>query len=425
MLLGITRSPGESFRALYKLSLYQNAGYLMFNSAINALLGFVFWILAARFYSSADVGIVSALIAAMGILSSLALLGLNIGLVRFLPDEADKRLMVNSCFTIVGTGSVMLAVVFIAGVPLWSPALSLLQSDIKLAVAFVVFTGVTALALIQGQDFIALRTAKYTFGQQAIWQCLKVALIAVMVAFGMPGLFFSWGLAGLAALLVGNLFFLRRALPGYTPLPRLRFGMISGMARFTLGNYGAETIGVTPVYFLPLIIINLLGAEPSAYFRIAWGIGGILFIIPTAIMMALFAEGSNEPEKLHANVLRAIKLILFILVPGILFILFLGDELLAMVGREYSENAFRLMTIFALSSIPVAINDLYIVITRVKLQVKPVLYTNSGLAFTILLASYILMSKVGLAGAGLGWLLGHGIVAIFTGILIIRWLRRQ
>ncbi len=413
----------EGFKSLYRVSLYQNAGYLMLNSAVGAILGFVFWMVAARFYPSSAVGIASALIASMGLLNSLSFLGLNIGLIRFLPEAKDKRGMINSCFTIVGICSMVLALIFIVGTPLWSPVLSFLSQNTKFFLSFIIFTTVTSLFQIQGQTFIAFRSAKFTFAQQIIWRGLKIALIVMLISYGILGIFSAWGIATLIAVLIGNLFFLRKVQPGYFPLPSIKKKVINEIAHFSASNYSAEVMGNAPIYILPLMIVNILGAEPSAYFRIAYGIGSVLFIIPIAISFSLFAEGSHEPEKLRANVIKAIKFMFLLLIPAIVLILLLGDKILLLFGSEYSENALRLLWILALASIPFAINDLYVTINRVEFKVKPVIYTYLGAMVSVIGGSYILMSRVGLIGIGLGWILGQGAVAIPISMLIIRWLR--
>ena len=66
--------------------LFKNAYFLMFSSLTSAVSGFFFWLIAARFYSTEDVGLATAIIAAMSLISMLSLLGFDISLVRFLPE---------------------------------------------------------------------------------------------------------------------------------------------------------------------------------------------------------------------------------------------------------------------------------------------------------------------------------------------------
>jgi len=61
----------------------------MFSSLTSAGSGFFFWLIAARFYSTADIGLASAIISAMGLIAMLSLLSFDISLVRFLPKYSS------------------------------------------------------------------------------------------------------------------------------------------------------------------------------------------------------------------------------------------------------------------------------------------------------------------------------------------------
>jgi len=71
--------------------LFKNAYFLMFSSLTPAGSSFFFWLIAARFYSTADIGLASAIISAMGLISMLSLLGFGISLVRFLPECSSVK----------------------------------------------------------------------------------------------------------------------------------------------------------------------------------------------------------------------------------------------------------------------------------------------------------------------------------------------
>jgi hypothetical protein len=79
----------EKLKQFVAIPLYSNAFYLMLNTGVMAVFGFFFWIVVARFYTEAEVGLGSAIISAMSLISIMGLVGLNISLVRFLP-HADK-----------------------------------------------------------------------------------------------------------------------------------------------------------------------------------------------------------------------------------------------------------------------------------------------------------------------------------------------
>jgi len=415
-------TPIDKLKASLRIPLYKNAFFIMMSSVFSALLGFVFWMVVARSYSATEVGLASALISAIGLLSLFSMLGFNIGLIRFLPHEPDKAGMVNSCLTITGVGSIVLAMIFIAGLPLWSPALLFLQENIGFMLAFVLFTAATSLGAIQNQAFIALRSAKFSFIQRIITSVLRFPIVLVLVSLGAFGIFSSWGIAVWVALIVGS-FLLIRVYPGYRPIPTVKRRVVNEMAHFSLGNYVAETTSMLPNYLLPLIIVNILGAELNAYFYIAYAITAPLYMIPHSIVTSLFAEGSNEPDKLRGNAIRAVKLIFLLLIPSIAVVFLFGDKVLLLFGKEYSENAINVLRLLSLSVIPFAINDLYVSVKRVELKVRSVIYTYSSVAILIFVISYVLMSRQGLTGIAIGFLAGQGIVALVLSLLMLKQIK--
>ena len=92
----------------------------MLSTGISALLGFSFWVAVARLYIESDVGIASALISAVSLLAFLSGLGLDYGLIRFLHRNRDNsKELLNSVFIIVGTIGIIVATIFIVGIPLF------------------------------------------------------------------------------------------------------------------------------------------------------------------------------------------------------------------------------------------------------------------------------------------------------------------
>src|SRR5262245_20437706 len=89
------RSLKERIKAHASLPLHRNAYALMFGSFSTALLGLVFWSLAAHRYSVHSVGIQSAMVAATQFLTAISALSLNNVLLRFLPiaGNATRRLI--------------------------------------------------------------------------------------------------------------------------------------------------------------------------------------------------------------------------------------------------------------------------------------------------------------------------------------------
>ena len=73
--------------------LYKNSFFLMLNSALTAILGFIFITIATRLYTVADIGLYSAIISAAGLLALFSRLGFGFGLIRFLPESKFARII--------------------------------------------------------------------------------------------------------------------------------------------------------------------------------------------------------------------------------------------------------------------------------------------------------------------------------------------
>jgi len=414
-----TATSGQGLKGLLSIPLYSNACYLIADTVVVSLLGFAFWVVVAKLYTPAEVGLASATIAAVILLARLSGLGFGYGLIRFLPGAGERsNPLINSCFTIAGLTSLVTALVFVTGLGFWSPALIYIRHPV-LSTSFVFITVMYTLFLLIDQTFIARRCAKYVLFKNATAGLLKlVAAVALAVLLSTFGIFASWGLAILVTLAIALFQFLPQAQRGYVPIPTVCKKTVNDMIHFSLGNHIAELLWFAPIMLFPLLVINILGAEINAYFYITWIIAQTLFTIPMAVSYSLFAEGSHKEGLLRANIIKSVKLCLLILVPVIVILLVLSDKLLLFFDRSYSESGAILLRILALSAIPVTINFICLSVMRVKKNTKGVILASASIACLALGSGYILMTKVGLPGVGVGWITAQTVVAIVVVLLL-------
>ena len=424
--LGVGNFSREGLKSLLSATLYANACYLIADIAVVSLLGFAFWTLAARLYTPAQVGLASAAIAAVILLSRLSGLGFGYGLIRFLPGAGERAsTLINSCFTIAGLTSLAAALVFLAGLNLWSPALIYLHQP-GLSIFFALLTVAYTLFLLIDQAFIARRRARFVLFKNATAGIFKIAAVIAFVAFlSTYGVFVSWGLAIFVALAMALFWFLPKAQQGYNPIPVVSREVVNDIIHFSLGNYIAEFFWFAPIMLFPLMVVNILGAEINAYFYIPWAIAQMLFAIPMAVSYSLFAEGSYEEHLLRSNTLKSLKLCLLILVPVAAALFVLGDKLLLLFGSSYSENGAALLRILALSTIPVGINCICLGVMRVKKNTRGVILVSASIACLALVSGYILMTSLGLVGVGTAWIATQTLVAAVTALLLLHRYHRS
>src|SRR5205085_2832990 len=257
---------------------------------------------------------------------------------------------------------------------------------------------------------------------QALLKLLLLMALATVLGKAL-GIFMAWGIATAISLIIALWLFLPRALPGYRP--RLILGRhISGaMARFSLTNYLCSGLFNTTLSLIPLIVVNVLGARANAYSYVGWGAAAPLLAIPGAVAVSLFAEGSHKDESLASNVLRSVKVGSFLLLPAVVAMLVVGDKLLLIFGRDYSQETTSVLRVVATSALPVAVNATYLGIAQVQHRLKPLVLVPAAIAVGTLVLSYVLARPLGILGPAVAWLALQSAVALVVLPSILKMLR--
>ena len=399
--------------------LFKNSYYILLTSGSISFFGLVFWIIVARFYSPENVGLASAILSMSQLICAFSTLGLNYSVIRFFSQRDDRIKMINSCFSLVGLSTMIFTIIVIITLPYWSPTLLSLRENYFLLVSFAVLTVLYSLFSLQSNVFIAARVMKLSFLQNLIFNLLRTPLPLFFISFGVLGIVSSWTVATAIAFLIGSLWLIPKVLPEYKRVLKLNKRILLEIMPYSFGNYVSGVLGSLPTLIMPLLIVNILEVEDAAYFLIVWSITVIVLSVPGAVTTSLFAEGSNQEVEFRSNLVKSIKLIFFLLIPTIVIFFVFSDKVLLLFGQTYSENASRLLGLFMIGCIPFAINQIYLTITRIQIDIKPMIYVNLLVAIFIIGGSFLLMKTVGLIGIGIAWIFGQGIVAMIVCAILI------
>lgn len=396
----------------------------MITSASSAFLGFIFWIIVARFYPPEDVGLGSAVISAAGLTATIANLGLGYGIIRFISQSGkNANSLLNSCFSLGTLASLVVALIFFGGLGLWSPALLFLQKNPIFLITFVILTGSLTLVALLGDAFVAERRAGFTMANSFIHGLLKLPLVVLLgLVLHASGIFASWAVSLTLTALLGIFIFLPRLRSCYRPFFTINRSVITDVVHFSAANYIANFAASAPGFLLPLMILNLLGAEANAYFYIAWTIASSLFGVSAAVSMSLFAEGSHDEGRLWHILKQSLKLTFFLLVPAVILIFAIADKLLILFGTPYSQSGTTLLRILAVSALPYAIYCIYLGIKRVEKKLTMILILSGLISAGIVVLSYILMPYLGINGVGMACLSSYGTASL---VILVGWLRRK
>ncbi len=389
--------------SLRKDTLYQNSIFMMASTAIVSASGFFFWLIVAKMYQDAQVGLATAIISAATFIMNISVLGLNYSIIRFLAKEKEPNQLLSNTFSIIAAAAAVVAGGFLLLLSYLSPSLLFLREGIG-GWAFLLLTILISLDFFTESIFIALRAGKYIFIKNVIVSLSKLALPAAFVGFGAVGIFMGWALALSSALFVSIFVLIRKF--GFRFAPKFQKKKLKDMFQFSSINFIVGLLGIAPGLVLPLMITNTVNPETAAYFYVSYMIANLLYTVPYATTQSLFAEGSYSEKNFWFNVRKALKFIAMLLIPGIIILSLLGGFVLQFFGKSYSEEGVRFLQLLAVAGIPVSLNYLGLTILNVQRKMKALFTINIIGTVTIIGLSY-LWSNYALTGIGFAWLIGH------------------
>ncbi|MGE5137881.1 MAG: lipopolysaccharide biosynthesis protein [Rudaea sp.] len=420
------RFRGQAARAVEHLRtpLYRNGYALLLSSGTSSILGFVFWVLAARFYPAETVGAGSALVSAMLFLSGLAQLSFISALVRYvaLAGRGVYRFVGAAYLTSVVL-SVVFAGIFILGIDRWSPALAFVSRDRLWALGFLVGTVAWSIFALQDTVLTGLRQTVWVPIENTISNAVKIILMLVLAgAAREAGIFASWIIPAAAAIPPVNWLIFRRIIPKHTVEARFADAGLDRLevGRYVAGNFAASLFSLASTTLLPIIVTNEAGAVSNAYFYPAWMITTSLQLVAFNMTTSLTVEGALDQARLLAYARRVLLQILRLLVPLVALIVLAAPYVLLPFGREYAAEGAAVLRLLVLGTIPSAVLSLAVSIARVRSRSSIVAAIQAPSCLLLLGLSYLLLPTVGLIGVGAAWVASQSIVA---GVLLLTYLR--
>ena len=393
-------------------SLLGNAACLLGVEAIASLVGVLFWGAAARLYPPQQVGLASAVLAAVTLVSGIAGLGTSTGLVRFLPLAARPCRLLNSTFTLNAACAVLVGTGYLAGARAWSPALAFLWQDARYAVAFIVFAATSALGTIAKMAFVARRQAHYALRYTCMVSLGRLLLVLPLRRLGGAGLVGSVAAACAVATALSLWRHLPRLVAGYRPRLLLDAQDLSTTVPYSLASYLAGLLLASTRTLLPLLVVEALGQEANAHAYTALMIGALLASPAVALSTAAFAEGAHAPRKMAAILRPAAVLVVGLSLPAAAAVAVAAPQVLSLFGASYAREAAGLLRWLALATPLVALKELYLARLRVETRMGRLIVWSAASSLVLLGLSAALMPRLGIGGIGVATLAGDGLLAL-------------
>jgi O-antigen/teichoic acid export membrane protein len=395
---------------IFKDHLYRNSMFLVLSRLLNATAGFLFWVIAAKLYSITEVGTATALISSLGLIMLFSRFGFDLSLIRY-GVNADKNKVFNTSLVITSIAATIISLIYILGINFLqiSPSLNL-----SYGMLFILIAILNSIALITGNMFLALRKGQYFF-IQTVLICLRVFLLFPLANLKSFGIFLALGTCYVLSFIFSLWILHKEVKINFLEIDR---PFIKESFKFSIGSFISNILMEAPILILPIMVLHLLGQAQTAIYYIAMTIGNLALIVPYALSVSLFVEGSHG-QPLKQNIFRACTTAYLFLIPIIVIISLWGKNILALISQEYVE-AYELLFLVIIASSFAVIYMVFISVQNIKMRVERNIRFNL-LRFVLLLGtSYYLIPKYNINGVGYAWLLTHVILTLVIAATLLK-----
>ncbi len=412
----MTRGARRVIAAHMARPLERNAYALALNAVVTAVLGLVYWLFAARYYTPRAVGEGSALVSAMVFLATCSNLNLTGAMTHFLPRAARATAaLVSGAYAAGASLAVVLSITFVLVAPELSSKLEFFRDSWLVSTAFCVAVVMWVIFALQDGVLTGLRRADWVPVENGSFAVAKLVLL-VPLATALPafGIFVSWMAPLVLILVVVNVALFRRLLPQHAaqtagqPMPvRAR-----RVVRFVGGDYLGSLFLQGSTTLLPVLVVARLGAEANAHFYVAFLLVSAVDVMALNVGASLTVEGSREERNLPGLMGRTVRLGALLLLPAVATLIVAAPLLLSLFGESYAQSAESTLRLLALGLLAKGATILYVSACRARGAVSSIVAVEASTFAVVISLSLLLVGPLGLAGVGLAWLAGQTAVAL-------------
>jgi O-antigen/teichoic acid export membrane protein len=392
-----------------------------------AVLGLVFWTLAARALTPEQLGVGAGLVAAMTLLSTFGVLGVGTLLLeRFkVASVTDRRALVSTGLGIAGMGGALVAAGWLA---LSAPAhLSGVLGGLSLSSALLLVgtTGVAAMCEAFDQAVIGMGVSGLQMRRNVVASIVRIAVFAGAIGLDVKSgqaVLVSWTVGLVGSLLATPL---RRYLPPRARVTvRQRWHLVRNHWPVAIGHHGLTLAVGSTSLIVPVVVASLMPATQTAYFNQANLLGATITALPYLLTVALFATAENVEgfrRKAPRTLIMGMVLALSIILVGALF----GRIPLSMFGTKYAQESWPLLVIILAAAPAMVIKDHFVVLRRLQGMRRQGALTTTLWSAAELTGALIGGLVGGMTMLCLGWLAMSTVCAVIALPVLIRAMRRQ
>lgn len=384
-------------------------------SAITSVIGFAYWWAAAKFFAPRIVGTAAATISTMQLFGSFGVLGLGTFLMSELSknranqentDSHQQQELVITALSVAGIAGTLLGLGGAYIVPLFTPALSILSSNILIAGFFAIGVGFTSITVVVDSLLLGMLRGGLQVWRNAIFVVAKLSFLVITGLFFAKGgamlVYLTWFAGSVISIAILGVIMLRDY-PDVAHI-RPRWKLLQGKISHAMEHHILNVALGAPTMAMPLVVAAVLTPSSVAYFYTSSMIAGFLYMIPFSLTISLFAVGAAHGTELSQKVRFTLHLAAGIGLLLSISLLFAAPIALNFFGPKYLDHAVTSLRILGFAVFPLIVKDHFIAITRIRETVrKTIPFIISGTALELLVAG-LGGHIAGLSGVSIGWI---------------------
>jgi O-antigen/teichoic acid export membrane protein len=422
---GVFQASNHPWLAPLRTPLVRNAYALIFSTVTTSALGMIYWVLAARFYTSEIVGLNAAAISAMVFVGGVSRLYLDGALMRFIPRAGQGTLRFVAVTYLISQALVFLvAGGYWLGRQIWATELAFLGATPWLSGWFILSCLAASIFVLQDAALTGLRQTVWVPVENTLFAIAKLVFLVAMAGWSPEyGIFLSWTIPMTASLLPINWLIFKRLIPQHM---QAKQGEAAGVqaaqvAHYIGGNYVGYLFHLASARLLPILVVQLAGGSATAYFYLPWLVANSLQLAASHMSASLTVEASRDQTHLQAYGRQALRHTARLLVPAVAVLVIGAPYVLLVFGREYAHEGTLLLRLFALSSLPAMFNAIFLGMARVERRIRSIIAVQALMAVLSLGLGSLFLQLYGITGVGAAWLLSQTLTAA---LLLATYYRR-
>ncbi|MDZ7578964.1 MAG: hypothetical protein U0904_12425 [Candidatus Nanopelagicales bacterium] len=400
----------------------RTATNLVSSTVITAGLGVVFWAVAARMFTTEEVGEANAALSAATLLALIAQLSLGSVCSRYVPRAGRYTgwiirriyLVVSACAVLAG----LLAVVIVSDIDN--------DEGLVAKTVFVVGTLTLTLFAIQDQALLGLGRSSIIPIENTLFAVAKIALLPVLASVSfVSGIFMAWIIPAAASAVIISVYVFGRVVPAREraeesiPLPPRR-----ELWPLLFSQYAASITSQLAILGVPILVTLTLGPEQNGYLAIAWLVGASFAALLSNISQS-FCYHVRSGDAITTAALRRLGAMMFVVgVLGGLVVVIAAPLILAIIAPGYQDAATPALRLIGLAVPFFTLRSFWSTFMWLENRLLSIAGAYLIIALGTLGLTYALGPTMGIAGAGLGLLVSNAVVGVAALPAIISRVKR-